>query len=78
MSAAAATPTLLDGDGVEVKVEAAAGVDMTNGRRWFGTRVYWRLRPARSRRWDKALLVDVHPFDEDVVAAFVAKQVGRP
>lgn len=59
--------------GVQVRVEAAAGVNLTDSSPWWGSRVYWRHDG--ERRWERALLVGVHPFDRDAVHAFLEVQL---
>lgn len=54
-------------DHFEVIAEAAAGVNLTDGTPWWGSRVRYRQPPAR--RWSRVLLVDVHPFDAGAIAA---------
>lgn len=69
MSAAAASPRDDLIPGMEVRVEPDAGITLVDTRRWWGTRIYWRRPP--QRRWEKALLLDVHPFDRDALTAFL-------
>lgn len=45
---------------VELETEAAAGITLGDGRRWWGTRA--KYREPGSRRWSSVTLVDVHPF----------------
>lgn len=66
------TLSMLPHDRFEVICEAAAGIDMRDGRRWWGTRVKYRPRSEHRTRWHAALLVDVHPVDSEAIAAFVA------
>lgn len=50
----------------EIEAEAEAGISLTDGSRWWGTRVRYRQPP--TRRWQHVVLIDVHPFDSEKIA----------
>lgn len=62
----------------EYEAEAEAGVSLGDGQRWWGTRI--RYRELGTRRWQRTVLLDVHPLDTDAVElalhAYIAKQLG--
>lgn len=58
--------------------EAEAGIFLSSGERWWGTRIKWRRGTAG--KWNRALFVDLHPCDYDAVHAaittYLADKVG--
>jgi hypothetical protein len=56
-----------DLSGYEVESFPEAGISLSDGSKWWGTRV--KFRKKGSRRWDSVILTDVHPFDTNAIAA---------
>jgi hypothetical protein len=61
--------------GYQVQCEPEAGQTIATSELWWGTRV--RYRPVSGRKWSHVLLIDVHPFDRDVIAAGVRAHIER-
>lgn len=51
----------------QYEAEAEAGISLTSGERWFGSRI--RFRVGTSGRWHHVIAVNVHPMDGAAVEA---------
>jgi hypothetical protein len=49
----------------QYEAEAEAGIFLSTGVRWWGTRV--KYRPGLRGAWRSFILQDVHPFDSEAV-----------
>lgn len=68
----------VSGTTYEYSAEAEAGFSLSDGAKWWGTRVKYRRVGIADRRWTNFLLVDVHPFDGDTIRHAVSEFVqGR-
>ena len=56
----------VDGVPYTYDTEAEAGIYLSTGERWWGTRLKWR--PGTAGKWNRVVLEGVHPFDYDAVA----------
>lgn len=65
----------IGGAPVSYETEAAAGIMLGDGERWWGTRVRWRFGTAG--RWNGLLAVDVHPMDASAVEEVLRVAVER-
>lgn len=61
------------GNEYEYQAEAEGGITLSEGVKWWGTRVRYRRVGVADRRWTKFLLVDVHPFDTAEIEHAVAE-----
>lgn len=66
---------VVGGEHFQWDCEAEAGVNLSDGQRWWGTRVKWR--PCIKGRWQTFLLVDVHPFDVDNIRGALVQVIER-
>ncbi len=54
---------VVKGTPVQYECDAFAGIGITEGTRYFGTRIKWRK--GTSGRWNHFNVVDLHPFDSE-------------
>lgn len=68
----------INGEPITYESEADAGISLSTGDRWWGTRIRWR--PGTSGKWRALTLIDVHPFDTEAIEAglvLYVKGIGR-
>jgi hypothetical protein len=68
----------VDGTDYEYKAEAEGGLTLSDGARWWGTRVRYRRAGIADKRWAQFILLDVHPFDTGLIeVAIKAHATGK-
>lgn len=65
----------VNGTPYQYEADAAAGISLDNGKRWWGTQLRWRAGVAG--HWKRGVLVDVHPFDFHTIEAALERLVER-
>ncbi len=65
----------IDGIDYEHEAEAEAGVFLSSGVRWWGSRVKYRRRGVADKRWTRLILTDVHPFDYETIGKMIEQHV---
>jgi hypothetical protein len=66
---------IVDGIDYEHEAEADAGVFLSTGERWWGSRIKYRRRGIADKRWTKLIACDVHPFDYEKIAQMIEQHV---
>lgn len=55
----------VNGEPITYETEADAGINLTTGARWWGTRIKWRR--GTSGKWNRVSVIDTHPFDTNAI-----------
>lgn len=69
---------LVNGVRYEIVVEAEAGLTLSTGARWWGSRVKYRRANIADKRWTKFLLIDIHPFDHMAIEQAMRAYMEAP
>jgi len=66
----------VNGQPYQYETEATAGLNLSTGEKWWGTRIRFRL--GLQGRWSWINLIGIHPLDVDTVQEALAMHItGR-